>query len=488
MRSVLSIVVVGAVACGGGGGGGDDDDDGMPDAADAGLCSGRPCLTSIDDTADWDRVSVPHTGRRCDFIEETKFIAPATATAALQEVVFQDVEVNRYHLEFMTQVLPEFFGGLTPQMYQALVQRRATRQYWAGALYRLVDVSGATIGYGFDVVFDPADWNEQLGEAEVTAVKTLLETRFHLPLTYAPTDGEAIYLAYQFTTLAPHFPRACQYTTCPNAGVDCVVVPGAVDVCGHFREGRTIQEEHAIKATLAVSPGTYDLPRGAGTYSIPAIFGAGVLGPNRTPLVAAGTGTYTVDVQPGWTTRSYQQSFAAGARTLDLRWDVQLPEGGGGFLFAEPWVGYVGAVGDLGSQQYADTVQFSSCTAELLEHWQIAGTIAGGDGFTIDFQYQPPFAGSGPLFVTRGRVTLGGQTADVTDYFDLVYAGEHHNWNNQFWVLFDAPLTYNGHAVHGLWIDEQPYMSQIEAAHTLDAALQRLDLLDVTSYGVAPAP
>ena len=81
-------------------------------------------------------------------------------------------------------------------------------------------------------------------------------------------------------------------------------------------------------------------------------------------------------------------------------------------------------------------------------------------------------------------MTFGGQTTTVTDYFRLVYAGVHHNWNNQFWILFDPPVTYGGHAVSGLWIDEEAYMSELEAAHTLDAALQPLDRLDVTSYAV----
>ena len=143
------------------------------DGGAAGLCAGRPCLTSIDDAADWAAVSAPHAhDRRCDFADDAKFIAPATATAELQEVVFQDVKAHRLHLDFMTQALPELFGGMTQQQYQQVVLRRAGRQYWAGALFRLVDFGGATIGYGFDVAVDPA-WDEQLTEAEVTAVAAL---------------------------------------------------------------------------------------------------------------------------------------------------------------------------------------------------------------------------------------------------------------------------------------------------------------------------
>jgi hypothetical protein len=477
-------------ACGGGGNGTEPDAVPEPDA-DLTLCAGKPCLTSIDDVADWTRVAATYTGQRCDFLEDGKYIAPATASAALQEIVFQDVEVHRLHLEFMTQELPQFFGGLSPQMYQEIVQRRATRQYWAGSVYRLVDEFGTTEGYGFDVITDPTSYEEELTETEIGAIEAQLETRFHLPLVYAPTRLEAIYTAYSFTEVEAHFSRACHFVTCPTAGVDCVVVPSAVSVCGVFLEGRSIQVEHAQKATLAAVPGTYDLPRAAGEHQVPAIFGAGEFGPTRIPIAPAGaTATYTVTDYGTFSAHDYTQSFTAGTHTLELAWQVQLPQGGGGFLFEEPYVSrnlWANAVVD-GSKSYDDVIGLSSCTAEDIEHWRIDGTMAGGDGFSIDFQYQPPAAGSGPLFPTRGRVTLGGQTATVTDYYDLVYAGEHHNWNNQYWVLFDTPLTYLGHPVHGLWLDEQPYMFELEAAYTLDAAHQPLDTLTVTAYDVAKVP
>ncbi len=67
-----------------------------------------------------------------------------------------------------------------------------------------------------------------------------------------------------------------------------------------------------------------------------------------------------------------------------------------------------------------------------------------------------------------------------------MYAGEHHNWNNQYWILFSPPITYAGHPISGLWLDEHAYMSQLEAAWTLDASLEPLDRLTVTGYAVGP--
>ena len=490
-RPIVALVIL-LAACGDDGGGGNPDAPPPPDA-DTTICAGKPCLTSIDDTADWAFVSAPLGGERCDFSEDTKYIAPATSAAALQEVVFHDVKAHRYHIDFMTQELPQYFGGLSPEMYQAIIQRRATRQYWAGAVFRLVDIGGATIGYGFDVIVDPTQWEEELTEAEVAGIKAQLEARFHLPLVYAPTTQEAIYAAYGFETVESHFPRSCWITQCDTPGVDCVEIPSTVPLCGHFMEGRTIEAEHTWKGRLTAVAGTYDLPRGAGTHTVPAMFGAGELGPTRTPITPIGTtATYTVTQVGQYWTRDYAQRFRVGSGTqqFELTWGIQLPENGGGFLLEEPHVGghFWAQGGIVGSTQWEDRVQFSSCTAESFDHWRIVGTMAGGDGFTIDFQYEIPGAGSGPLFVTRGQVTLGGQTATVTDYFDLVYAGQHHNWNNQYWVLFDAPLTYQGHPIHGLWLDEMPYQFMLEEAHTLDAQLQPRDLLDVTTYVVEEVP
>ncbi|MBP9203738.1 MAG: hypothetical protein KBG28_07235 [Kofleriaceae bacterium] len=469
----------------------------QPDAgadADTGLCAGRPCRTRIATEADWAAVSVPHPAdERCDFVEEAKFIAPATAAAALQEVVFQDLEAHRLHLDFMTQVLPEYFGGLSGQAYAALVQRRATRQYYAGALYRLTDAAGATTGYGFDVVVDPS-WDEQLTEAEVSALGARLSQAFTLPLRYAPTTPDALVAAQQFQQPITHFPRSCTLTTCPDPATDCIVVPAAVSLCGHFSEGRTIALEYAAKTRLDLAAATLSFPRVDGTYPVPPLFTGGARGPGQAPITpVVGSAEVEVRAYPAnnYVDRTYRQRLQIGAVTHELAWSLYLPAEGGGLLVAEPHLTGVPAavMAPLGNTSNDEVALLSAC-APRHQRWQVRGDIGdgAGGGFTIDVQYQPPAAGSGPLFPTAAEVRLGGQTATVSDYFRLVYAGEHHNWNNQYWVLFATPLTYAGHAVHGLWIDEEPFSSSLEQARTLDAARQPLEVLPVTGYEFAFVP
>ncbi|MBA3818014.1 MAG: hypothetical protein H0X17_03935 [Deltaproteobacteria bacterium] len=461
------------------------------DPRDTGLCADRPCRTSITTADDWGAVSAAHTGARCDFGEDTKYLAPATTAAALQEVVFHDVKTHRLHVDFMTQVLTEYFGGLPQQMYQELVQRRATRQYWAGAVFRIHDATGVVIGYGFDVIVDPTAPDERLTEDEILRIETLLETRFALPLVYAPTTRDAIEDSSAFTRVIPHLPRACNVVACEDPAKDCIQIPSAVSLCGQFMEGRTVAVEYARKARLAAVPGTYELPRAVGTHTVPALFGTGELGPSRLAITpTAGSARYEVSTSNGYTSRRYRQAFRAGTQSLQLEWSVALPEAGGGFQLAEPHVqGRVQAIAAIdGSQDYNDLVMLSSCAATSLDAFRVRGTLPAGDGFTIELRHQVPMAGSGPLFVTRGEVTLGGQTAVVSDYFNLVYAGEHHNWNNQYWVLFDAPLTYAGHPVYGLWLDQEEYGPTLEAAWTLGANRQPLDALTVSNYRMELVP
>ncbi len=468
----IRVFVIGImlVACGG-------DDD-----RETGVCRGRPCLTRVDDRTDWSVISRPHPrDARCDFLEDSKFLAPATADAALQDVVFQSVREHPLHLDFMTQVLPEYFGGLAPATYQAITQRRATRQYWAGMLFRLVDDSGATTGYGFDVVIDPS-YEERLGEAEIAGIAAQLEARFHLPLAYAPIDSLAIFESANYPTIEKHLPRSCHRTTCPTPGTDCIVVPTELALCGHFMENRSSEDELASKVRLTIAATTFAVPHEAGDHVVPALVGAGEVSADRGALTPIGpTASYEVGVpQAGYVSRVYTQELARGDARYRLRFGVEE----GGALLDDFVSRGTYALFEALDPSTPLVAQLGSCTGSTLEPWQIRGDLPDGGRFTIDYGYWPRFYGSSPMFMTRGEVTLGGETAVVTDYFRLVYAGHHHNWNNQFWILFEQPLTYAGHEVHGLWLDQADAGPELDAVHTLDAARQPLDALAVTGYVV----
>jgi hypothetical protein len=462
-------------------------------ALDAGLptaCSGKPCLTQVDDAADWAQVADDSPLGRCDVDQESKFLMPATPDAALQETVYQDVKVHAYHLDFMREVFPEVFGGLTAEVYLQLVQRRATRQYWAGALLRVIR-AGAVAGYAFDVIVDPASPDEQLTRDEVIAIQGTLAATFRLPLGYAPLGDEARARAAAFDPLPfpLYLPVLCPGASCPTPESLCLEVPAATTVCGHFREGRTLEVEHLRKTRLQLVPGVHALPTDpAGSPYPMTLIAGGELGPERASLTPVGDGALTVTPQAGYVDYDYVQTLTTGTDELVVTWDyLTLTSPGGRVTLEEPWLStsFWGLSAEVNAGgTYDDRVELSSCTSEGLDLYHADATLADGSTVQLRIRHQEPMAGSGPLALVSATVHLAGAPQVLqSEYFQLVYAGEHHNWNNQFWVLFDAPVTYLDHDVHGVWIDEAPYACcPLDGAYTLDANLERLDTLAVTGY------
>ncbi len=485
--SVLWLVVAVAAGCGGSG----PADDPAPDAGpDEAFCASRACRSSVASTTDWQAVSVPSGSARCDLVEVSKFLVPVDAAAAAATVpgpVFIDVRRRALHLDFLRQDVAEVFAGLTEPGYQALVQRRASRQLWAGALHRITDIDGATTAYGFDVIVDPTDYEEALTEAEVTSIHAALAAQFTLPLVYAPTTDDAIGQTYQFETLPVWLPRNCSVVPCTDATAACAVVPTALTTCGVFMEGRPIDEEYAFQVQLTVPAGEVVLPIDVGTHAVEPVFGAGVFGPSQAALApTVGPASFEVAQIGDYRYGAYRQGFTADGETYWLAWDVPMGAVGTGVALAEPWLANsFYAILESTGPDARGVARLSSCEASLHQRWQLAVSFADGSGATIDTRYVPPSAGSGPVLPTRAEVTLDGTTAVVDDYFGLVYAGLHHNWDNAYWVLFDAPITYQGHLVYGLELAAMANLDTAGTAATLDADQQPLDVLTITDFAFA---
>lgn len=476
-----------AGACGGSTSSGDADA-GVGADASPGVCDGKPCLTRITDADDWEQLA-DDTTTRCDFDEGLKYITPATESALLQATVYQDVKVHRFHLEFLRAVFPSLFGGLPGDEYSRLVQNRATRRYFAGSIHRVIDPNGTVIGYGFDVIVDPSDPAEQLTETEIQDLGDQLRRSFALPLGYAPTQTAAIDNARSFGDMGfpVHLPRTCPLPQCVNSAKNCLAIPTDIDVCGVFMEGRSIQVEHDRLIQLTMPAGAWELPREATTAMPMTWFQSGTYGPEQTPITLDGQGSLTVVDNGAWLSYEYTQSLKAGSDTIEIRWSLSAPsDTSTQFTVEEPWLtdnAFISG-GLNGSTDYDQSLALSSCTYEGLDLWYGEGVLTGGDSFRLHIRHRVPFAGSGPLNIVAAEVTLGGNSVTVDDYFNLVYAGEHHNWNNQYWVLFDTPVSYgSGEMAYGLWIDEADFSCcPLDAVWTLDASLQPKDKLTVTSY------
>ncbi|MBN2357923.1 MAG: hypothetical protein JXR83_00620 [Deltaproteobacteria bacterium] len=463
----------------------------IPDSAlsDTGrpqTCQGEPCLTAVADETDWAVISAASTLGRCDIDQESKYLAPATPGAELQEIVFQDVKQHALHIDFMRDVLNDYFAGLPVEDYYRLVQRRATRQYWAGSLFRMVQNS-TVVGYAFDVITDPAVPSEELSQQEVEAIRALLSTRFRLPLGYAPISDRAIAAARTFADVPfpVYLPVICPTGRCPTADSNCISVPAHTEVCGHFIDGRAIQLEHQHKARLSLFEGVFDLPRTASTVEL-TVFGGGEYGPARTAIEYATPGSLAATPGSGWISYHYQQTLRAGSDTIYLDWYFNMAATGGVLTLAEPELsqGY-GMSGYVNEPIWPDTqIHLSSCGYEAFPLLHGSATFGDGGSLGFDYRYQLTMAGSGSFELMAATVQLAANPATaIDDYFRLVYAGEHHNWNNQLWFLFETPQTYNNHPVYGVWVDEAAYSCcPPDGIYTMDADRRKLDPLPVTSY------
>ena len=129
-----------------------------------------------------------------------------------------------------------------------------------------------------------------------------------------------------------------------------------------------------------------------------------------------------------------------------------------------------------------DTLRFGSCNYPGLPLWQIAADFGNGNRALFHERYQPPVAGSGPANVVRGEAWLGDLHAVETSYWNLVYAADHHNWNEEFRIIFDAPREVLGTpGVKALHLQEG-FHEIPRAARLLDEQFATLLELPVLGY------
>ncbi|MCZ6794316.1 MAG: VCBS repeat-containing protein, partial [Planctomycetota bacterium] len=146
-------------------------------------------LETVCTEGDFFKVSAPAGG--AGGVERfTKFVLPARDDPSLLETVFQNTKRFRLHEDFLREVFPDRFPLLGDE-YDDLVGRRATRQYFVGAVSRFRTESGPA--YGFSVYVNFSDPREILGLEEVRAIRERLRQAFQLePLGYLPDSRLAV--------------------------------------------------------------------------------------------------------------------------------------------------------------------------------------------------------------------------------------------------------------------------------------------------------
>lgn len=417
---------------------------------------------------DFHRLSVPVLDGLAE--REAHFLLPADENPELLPAAFANTRRFAFHGTFLTSVFPERFGDLGATELRDLWERRAERQYFAGSVQRLrldravVGESAFSIAYGFSVLSDPTDSQEQLTLEEVRSLRVRLQSVFHLePLGYVPQTAAERKAAASWNE--PGFPVFLDDSSPPVEPPGPVAtptfeleIPPETVACATFNEAgesRAPRQEYELKSRLWFRAGAVALPTLNEAFEA-ELFDEVRFGPEQEVVEPLGPGEFRVLRVPGagdvTTYRfTYTQPFSlSGGEIFELALAAPLtftargfePVDGRrvldeGFFVSEP-----GTEAFQGSLDGLPLVRYGSCTYETLPLWQVDAELEDGTRLRLLERFLPAesLARTGPAALVTANVLLGADQRKVTDYVDLVYSAFRHNCGVRYWVVLEPPL------------------------------------------------
>jgi hypothetical protein len=262
--------------------------------------------------------------------------------------------------------------------------------------------------------------------------------------------------------------------------------------CSTWYEGRTLEQELAMKGQMRWVAGEYALPIEATDepMSLPICFSltdrsAPEMGEAGT--VQAQTSTYQ---ETAYYSHHFKQPFHSGdgeEYQLMTYMNSMAPEGtvpdptvmdgsaspfetGSTYDFRF-WLCDEGARVCDGSDHPYD-YQFRSCQG--LDYATLSRGVIGFEGgdVTLELRIGASSASTEPAAFVSAQGTLDGTSFEQTDYYKLIYTPGHHHMTRAYAVLFDVPI---GDAC-GLKISNMGEgMSEGFSIHTVDCALAHLE-------------
>ncbi len=243
--------------------------------------------------------------------------------------------------------------------------------------------------------------------------------------------------------------------TAPDGPTFELEVPAGTVACGVFVDGRDPRGEHEAKSQVRFVAGMHALPAHSPVFE-ESLIGEVLFGPGRVRATSLAPGRFRLvtraqgngDVSYGF---SYEETFALPGGTdfsleiLNLDFDVRrgVPPALRKTLDEAFLTDRLVMVGVPGGDR-SRLVRYASCSYETLPLWDGLAEMAGGDVVRFEERFRVPEAGSGPANLMAAAVTLGGVERDVRDYWELVYAAQHHNVRVKYWILLDPPIPVAG--------------------------------------------
>ncbi len=331
---------------------------------------------------------------------------------------------------------------------------------------------------------------------------------FHLIVFF--TDGQR--------RIPPPFPD-CGLDPTPGDPLGCDVS----NVCGEF-DGFTLQvgpetklfsiwsegydtapDQHAVLSVIHFRGGSHKVFIGRDTENLSLIESL-AFGPDLTPATPLGTGKFSYHDEQLYP-YEYRQSF----ETPGGEWTFQLSYRGKAgpieidcdLLDGESFETNVLFLAELQAGDKKQNIHYSCFSPEI---WMPARgatprRLTLDDGTTVELEMEEAYLFRGVAGETANRrlsgatVELGGETVEVTTFEQLIYAGLHHNSQQEFRVLFDTPRG----SIHGIDVIDCPpgvgppffcYLPTIgeSKAYFLNEALDRTTELTVTAAAIGGLP
>ena len=276
-------------------------------------------------------------------------------------------------------------------------------------------------------------------------------------------------------------------------------VPEGTLLCGVFGEGRTPLAELRVKSQLRLRAGTHELPTAVGSFPANLIEDI-AFGEHDVQAVGQDDGFVVVEARAdGQGDVTYEFTYTEpftlpGGERFDVRLSFlsfRAQAGGNGGADEERTRVLDDAfiTDDLVLEGVPDgdrrrLVRYASCGYESLPLWRIDAQLEGGATLALESRFRQELSGTGPAALVAAEVELVPPAQETRDYWNLVYAAQHHNFHARYLVRLDPPIAVPGVGrVHAVELAE-PKPDQNAPAEALyrDADLNVLQRLRVLSF------
>lgn len=264
-------------------------------------------------------------------------------------------------------------------------------------------------------------------------------------------------------------------------------IPEDTHVVGVFQEDRMVNLVYEFLSRIDFLSGDFGIPLAPGQYPLD-IVDRFQYSPERLDIAPLSDGQVTVTRTVGNPDRvlaTFQQTFDVDGYEFVLRWtlptievqeDVPSPAV---VLLEEPYLSREFFMqGRMQVGVRFDTIQFASETYEGLPLYILDLQLEDGQTIRLHQRWQMELAGTGPSNLVYAEVDILEGTVQQSDYWKLVYAAEHHNQGEVYWVLFEPPL---GEAYGIAIVDGDSFYEGDERVYTLDEDFYPLRYLNVES-------